>query len=275
MKPKSVTPFLALFTLGLTVSAHAEVLMLDFGPTASTGATLNSPYHTVAGVGFTGGAWNTVALADVGSGLLFSDGTAATGISVNLGSATSSTINLSAQPATSSALGSTTNTGVYAGNSVGTDGIFSGNASSNQRVGLQIGGLAAGTYDVYITARNTNTATNSATYTQSLFAGTSASGNFDYTGIGYSSSVLTYTNPTASSIYTDAWGEGQNYAKLSITLTAGQFLNLAVAGGGADTRGFLNSVQIVGTSIPEPSAYAALGGLAVLGFAALRRRLRG
>jgi len=277
MKPLILTSCLAA-VLGFAATASAQVLMLDFGPTVATGANLtNSPYHTSAGNGFTGTTWNTVGTADVSSGLLFSNNTAATGVSVNLGTTTTSTVNLAAQPSASNALGTATNTGIYAGNSVGTDGIFSGTGTSNNTIGVQIGGLSAGTYDIYIAARNTNTgqqATNG--YAQTVLAGKSASaGNFDFTG--YSSETLTYPSNANTALYSSAWVEGENYVKLSITLSAGEFLNIAVdgtnIGGGGDTRGFLNSLQVVNTSvIPEPSTYAALGGIAALGFAALRRR---
>lgn len=252
--------------------------MLDFGPTGQTGATTNSPYHTANG-SFTGGTWNTLGVADVASGLLYSDNTAAAGVSVNLGISTTSTINLATQPSTSNALGTATNTGVYAGNSVGRDGIFSGTSTSNNSVGVQIGGLSAGTYDIYVTARNTNTGQQANNgYSQTVLVGAGALGNFDFSS--YISSTLTYPSNANTALYTEAWVAGQNYVKLSIVLTAGQYLNLAVdgtnTGGSGDTRGFLNSVQIVNTSaIPEPSSYAALGGLAALGLAVANRRRRG
>lgn len=266
---------LALFFAAAS-AASAQVLMLDFGPTAATGGDLtNSPYHT-ANTGFSGTTWNTVGTADVTSGLLFSNATAA-GVTVNLGVTTTNTVNLTSQPSTSSTLGTATNTGVYAGSSVGKDGIFSGAASSTNTVGLQIGGLSAGTYDIYITARNTNTGQQPSNgYSQTALAGKSAgAGDFDFTG--YTASTLSYPSNSNTSLYTTAWVQGENYVKLSITLSSGEFLNIAVDGAAidtnGDTRGFLNSVQIVNTSaIPEPSAFAALAGLGVLGLAVLRRR---
>lgn len=267
MKSKFITPLLAL-SLGLAVSAHAQVLMLDFGPTVTT-TPANSPYGTGAGAS---PSWNQVQLTDLNSGLLYADGSAATGVTVNLGTATTTTtLNLGTQPATSSALGGIWNTGIYASGSVGTDGIFSGANTVSNTVGFQLGGLAAGTYDIYITARNTSRDDATSSYSQVVKAGTSASsGNFDFSG--YSSKTLTYSGSTSSS----AWVENGNYLKLSVTLTSGDFLDLAVVGTGSDLRGFLNSVQIVNTSaIPEPSVCAALGGLVVLGFTVLRRRSGG
>lgn len=260
--------------LAFSLTASAQVLMLDFGPTTSTGDDrLNSPYHTV-NPGFIDTGWNRIGTADVTSGLVWSTNAAATGLSVNLGATTtdsSRTIGLTATPSGSTLTGSTLTTGIYAGTAPGRDGIFTGTQTSDTRaVGVQIGGLSAGTYIVYMTGRNTNTA---AAHTQNFFAGKStAAGDFDISNTGiFSTRSLSYeAEPTTQE---DAWvGTGglTNYASFSVTLTSGDFLNLAVLGGTGQTRGFLNSIQIV--AVPEPSAFAFLAGLATLGAVALRRR---
>ncbi|MDF3057120.1 MAG: glycosyltransferase family 1 [Rariglobus sp.] len=249
--------------------------MLDFGSTEATlGNLTNSPYHTAAGPSFTGAKWNTIT-ADAPSGLVFSDNSAATGVSVNMGvsSGTTTTINLGSNTFSQLA-GTASDSLIYAGNSVGRDGIFTSN-SSNPYFGVQIGGLSAGTYDIYIAARNTNTGSGQAAYDQIAYVGkASTAANFSFTG--YTSSLLSYAADQNPDTYrASAWVQGDNYVKLSITLTAGEYLNLAVAGNGT-TRGFLNAMQIVSTStIPEPSTYAALGGFAVLGLAVVARRRRG
>ncbi len=269
MKPQIITSLLA---LALTASASASVLMLDFGPTTPTSATTNSPYHTANG-SFTNGNWNVLGLSDIASGLVFSDNSAATGVSVNLGITTTTTVNLASQPGSTSALAAGTSVGVYSGNSVGTDGIFSGNSTSGTAVGLQIGGLSAGTYDIYVAARNTNVGTNAGAYTQIVYASAAASGDpFNFSG--YSNGTLSYTSASTSE-FTTSWVQGENYIKLSVSLSSGELLNVAVDGGGTG-RGFINAVQIVQTSsaIPEPSTYGAIGGLAVLGLAMAQRRRR-
>lgn len=246
--------------------------MLDFGPTASTGSPNNSPYHTAQPTAsINDSSWNTLGTVDVNTGLVYADNTSATGVTINSGSSAGATIALGSQPASSSALGGVANSGVYSGNSVGKDGIF---GAAGERIGLQIGGLAAGSYSIYITARNTSTADNVAAYTETVYAAASSvSGDFNYTG--FTSSALTFSNPTAGSSFTSSWVQGQNYVLLNVNLAAGQYLNIAVAGSGSDTRGFLNSVQIVGTSaIPEPATYAVLAGASVLAGAAYRRRRR-
>lgn len=266
--------------LAFAVVSSAQVLMMDFGPTSTTGGSLtNSPYHTADNT-FTGTSWNKLGTADVASGLLWSNGAAATGVSVNLGATTtdaSRTIGLANTPSNGTGLsGSAMTTGVYADSSPGRDGIFTGSSSGNIRaVGLQISGLTTGTYDIYMTGRNTNT---NAGHTQNFYAGKAASsGDFTFTDTGtFASKSITYfAAPTAQN---DAWSATTlaNYAKFSITITSGEVLQLAVFGGTGDSRGFLNSVQIVNTApIPEPASAGLLLGLAaVTGAACLRRRDR-
>lgn len=241
--------------------------MLDFGPTTVTGADLTrSPYHTVAGGGFTDTIWNKVEgapVADVTSGLLYSNNTAATGVALNFGiGVTSTLVNLATQPTTgNNALGSTVNTGIYSGTSVGKDAIFSGTGTEVRNLGLQVTGLAAGIYEVYMVTRNTNT---NIGYSFTSFAGAGTAGsNFDYVNdAGYTSATLTYVNAAAApTTWIEDGNTNENYVKLTVTLAAGQALNLAVQGDGTNqTRGFLNAVQIV--AVPEPSS-------ALLAFAAL------
>lgn len=269
--------------LGLASAASAGVIMVDFGPTAATDANLtNSPYHTVNS-SFTGqqaSTWNTTT-ADISAGnVLYSDNTVASGVSINVGTGGTNTpstqVIVLANPVSNSALGGTngSNTLIYAGNSVGRDAIFTGSSNTvNGHIGVQVGGLAIGTYDVYISSRMTNATNSAASYTQSIFAGVeNTSTNFNFSS--YTSKDLTYSNPTVASGAISAWSENANYVKFSISITTvGQYLNLAVDGSGSENRGFLNSLQIVPTSqIPEPSAFAALAGLAGLGLAASRRR---
>ena len=238
-------------------AANAQVLMFDFGPTLATGGSLtNSPYHTANG-SFTNTTWNRVQTADVGSGLLWSDGTAATVVALNLGATTtattsSSTLELANIPSNSNALGTTINTGVYTGSSVGKDGIYTGSTGNARAVGFQLSGLAAGTYDIYLTARNTNT---SVAHTQIMFLGASAtSGDFVLDGSGMASETLSIAAGTSSA--TSAWVDNSNYLKMTVVLSSGDVLNLATLGGVAEARGFLNSVQIV--AVPEPATWALL-----------------
>lgn len=265
MTKTTITACLAAF--GTAVSLHASVLMLDFGPTtvAGIGDQTNSPYHQ-AEPSFVQTVWNKVETTDIASGgLVWSDGTAATGLALNIGgnsAAGVTTLDLAKTGLTSSAMGTSIVSGVYAGTSAGADGIYLG-ASGARAVGFQLSGLAAGTYDIYITARNTST---SSAQTQGLYVGTSASaGNFDFSG--YGAKTLTYANNTTA---VTTWSEDANYVKFTVSLSAGNVLNLASY---APARGFLNSVQIVST-IPEPSTYALFAGTGGLMLALGRRQRR-
>jgi len=239
---------------------QAQVLMLDFGPTTVSGSNVsNSPYNT-ANPSFSGTNWNQIGTADVSS-LINADGSAASGLSLNIGATTaattaSSTLGLGNVPSGNAALGAITNTGIYAGSSVGTDGIFTSSSGNSRAVGFQLSGLAIGTYDIYVTARNTSS---NANYTQTAFVGTSAAGNFVLNGPGMTSETLSFANGSSA---TSAWVEDANYLKFTVTLGVGDVLNVATLGGGGESRGFLNSVQIV--AVPEPAIATMLGLSGVL-----------
>jgi len=248
-------------------------MMFDFGPTTVSGAALtNSPYHSLGG-STSDNTWNKVQLADVGSGLLFSDNSAATGVTFNLGVSSTTTIGLGTQPSNSSGLGGATPLpgGIYESPSVGRDGIFAP-STTTRFVGFQLGGLSPGTYDIYISSRNTNT---SAAHSQFGYVGKSAAaGDFDVST--YSTGLaLIPVIPTGEDGGQSAWAQDVNYTKYTLTLAAGEFLNIAANGGngipgaeGSEARGFLNSVQIM--AVPEPSA-ALLSSLA-MGLLVIRRR---
>lgn len=257
---------LALSAFGLSAALQAQVLQLDFGPTVVTGTSqTNSPYHTANGT-FTDTIWNQVQAVDIAAnGLVWSDGTTATGISVNIGATTApgTALSLANTPSRNDAMGISTNTGIYAGTSVGTDGLFTGNGGNTRAVGVQIAGLSTGTYSVYITARNTSLGAQ----TQIVYADkASSAGNFNFGT--YANQTLTYAN---SSAFTSSWVAGENYTVFTISITSGEVLNLASLG--VSERGVLNSVQIV-SSVPEPSSYALLAGAGGLFITAIHRKRR-
>ena len=81
--------------LAIPTAARATALMLDFGPTVTAAAdATKSPAHAAGVIPATEISWNTIT-ADT-STLFYSDGTAATGVSIDLGRSTagSDSINL-------------------------------------------------------------------------------------------------------------------------------------------------------------------------------------
>ncbi len=276
--------------LSLTLPLGAKVLMLDFGGTTVSGADLtNSPYHSV-NTGFTDGTWNKQAISNDNT-LVWSDGTTATGVSYNAlkNGASGGTVIVKGGWLTSGGVtGSTVNTGIYAGTSVGMDGhLFSTTLTDNRAVGIQVFGLEFGTYDIYVSGRNTNY--DATAYSMNFFASASAETTATATSgtgsagtkLDLSSGFVTETNTfndashnTTSWMFTSGDDENSNYAKLTVTLTAeNPLLNVIAMGdlGAEMAQGVFNSIQIV--AIPEPSSFALLGGAAGM-FAAvgLRRR---
>ncbi|MCC5851003.1 MAG: PEP-CTERM sorting domain-containing protein [Verrucomicrobia bacterium] len=249
----------AVSALGLCLSPlHAEFipLLLDFGPTTPTGANLtNSPYHAVSGASFE--TWNILGTSDVASGLLWGNGTAATGVTLDLGvsgdnnTVNESIIDFSTQPSSSSALGGRTNTGVFDGNSVGKDAIFN---SGSPQLGLKIGGLALDTYYVYVVGINTNLGN---------FASNPNDGNLIPMNIGAlaTGDVATLDTDGLSAVNIpnnvfSSWSQGANYARFEVTLTNDNpYLTIFTYDN--SNRGFLNAVQIV--AIPEPGTLVLLG----------------
>ena len=226
------------------VSSTAGVLMIDFGPVpVDTLSATNSPYHT-ANTAFTDTTWNQITENDefTAGGLLYSDGTPATGITVDIGDTPSAPVmdlNLSS-PVLSKALGTEANSGVYAGNSVAKDGIFA-DTRGTRRTGFQVGGLPAGTYDIYLTGRNTNT---SGLPVTRFSVGTSgAPGNFKFSQ--YPTQDISYGESSIES-WVPYGQAGANYAKFRVTIKPNECLNVVTVGTTMkEWRGFINSAQIV------------------------------
>lgn len=260
MHPRSLAPRLLLVALAAAATLNANVLMLDFGPTPVHGDALTtSPYHAEDG-SFSGTVWNVVQKWDIPVGKVrYADGTLAETVSIDIGGATSNesrTISLAHTPSGSHVLGDAVNTGVYQSASAATDAIFTGQQGGHSRaIGVQINGLPAGTYDVYVVPRNTNSTKQN--NLQQVHVGTAdAPGDFDYTAPAFARVSLTYANQTSATL---RWTEGENYAKKTVTVPAGGVINIAVRGDGEyERRGFLNCVQIVARP-PEPPATTPSG----------------
>lgn len=263
---------------GLSSTASAMSLLLDFGSTPGIVAdaqAANSPAHATGAVPATERTWNLVTTADISSGLLFSNNTAATGISLNIAVETAIGSNILDFNAANS-VNSTSLTGSFAtslGSIYGTatadgpakDGIFRNNTGNadNAAIGFRLDGLAAGTYTIYYIGRNTNTAT----VRPQAF----------YTAVGNSSSTFNFTGLTGTTLSNsltsgnDTFIAGDNYNSVTFTIETGQSFFFAAEGTtGTEGRGFLNTIEIV--QVPEPSV--ALLGAASAGLMLVRRKRR-
>lgn len=265
----------------ITASLSAQVLMLDFGNDSGTSLIDNptsSPYHAASGGGLADTTWNSVALTNKAAGTLkWADGTTATTVSYTaykFNAGQTVTNGNGWQTQFNGALPASVNDGIYAPGNVGYDGVMTsaGFTTDNRAIGIQISGLAVGTYDVYVSGRY-NLAT--APYTLNFYAGTNNADNFNFSG--YQSQSVTFSADNESK--TEAWAFeagnsiASNYVKFTVSITEeNQRLNIASQGVGG-VNGVLSSLQIVST-IPEPSTYAVLFGAGALLFAGLRRRGR-
>lgn len=254
----SLSVILLLCFASISNQSKAASLLLDFGPTTTTGsdATL-SMGHFAGAVPNTETSWNKIVNADATSGLVYSDGSAATGVSVIVGrsgAGISDSINYSIKTISSSALGSAENWGIYTNSSPLKDGIFAtGTFSANTNaLGIRVDGLAAGTYTLYISGRNSNTGYSAA---QRFFAGNGAVS----TGFSFSTDTTSYVDeansattpgtgrlPTQADAITSTFAYGDNCTHLVVTLESGDSLYLVAIGIATNEyRGFLNSVEIV------------------------------
>jgi hypothetical protein len=278
-------PILAVL-LATGTPAFAVNLLLDFGNPAANSVVAApyltlSPGHNSGWIPGTQTAWNTVTTSANRTDLVYGDGSAATGITMDLGQETTGgngTIDFGTNIASLTLAGSggavagqqsLLGTGsIYGDNTsstaAGRDGFFGGGTATGTgtAIGLRLDGLAAGEYIAYVMARNTNS--NAASYPMNLYSSVGG------TSTSFSFSALTaevQSNPSyASAGYSGQYNsfvEGENFQAISFTIAAGESFFLAVDGGNdaVDRRGFLNALQIV--SVPEPSV-ALLGSLGLL-----------
>jgi len=195
----------------------------------------------------------------------------ATGVSVTIGqgSGTAGTTDFTAPSIATNLTGtSAAALGTDYNGTAAQDGIFKSGAtggSTTSSVGVRVDGLAAGTYTVYGVLRNTNATNN--TSPEALYTAAAAPATT------FAFSALTPANVANSEASgNNTWIAGDQYATSTVSLTAGQSLFVIANGaaGSAETRGMLDSVQIV--AVPEPgTGLLALAGIAI-GFARRPRR---
>ena len=254
--PSRIIIVVALLSLA-SIKSQASSILLDFGPTAVVPAdALRDPGHASGVVPGTEITWNRIT-GDTNT-LYYSDGTAATGITLDLGRSTAvgpvgdDTINFSDNGFTVSALGTTVNTGVYAGTSPVRDGIFGGaNGTNNLALGLRVDGLPAGTYRIVVHGRNSNTATQAGL----LFYARSAASAGTY---AFSMSDVTAVLSTTAPPIASGFAEGDNFGMLIVTIAAGQSLYIACEGPfPLEMRGFFNAITITSGAPTLPARITA------------------
>jgi len=243
----------------LTASLSAETLLIDFGATAATStASTNNP----AGVAPSAAAdWNLVGGVASASLSFYADGTAATGVSINEGSsATASIVNWTAHP-TASNLGTSIVTNDFASGNPAYGAVFDSGASN---IGMQVSGLAAGTYNLFVVGVNTNSST---PVSETFFAGDTGSSLLTSSSYNFTSLPLSATESN-SGISTSTWVAGTDYQELTVTIAnSGDILTLVAEGGGTTA---LNMLEIV--AVPEPRTWAELAFGAFVLFFVVRRR---
>ena len=263
----------ALITLLFVISmmtARAGTLLLDFGPTAvaSTEANLDMGHFSGA-VPSTQIGWNTVVNAD-NSSLVYSDGSAATGVSLVVGRspwAITNLVDYTKKTISSSALGTGEFWGIYTNTSPIKDGIFAtGNALvPTNGVGIRVDGLAAGTYTLYISGRNTSTSFSAperffAVNGPSASTFTFATNTTTYATEANSATTPGTGNPNQADAITSTFAYGDNCTLLTVTLNTGDSLFLAATGIATNEfRGFLNAVAIVPGSAVLTNFPATIG----------------
>lgn len=282
MKPGTVSSLVAVCAALSFISSRASAasLLLDFGTGAPTGAAtgadgLISPGHQSGGISSGENTWNYID-ADTKTGLVFGDNTPS-GVSIITRGETADNTNIIDYAAGRGlnlvavvGSGASPNT-IYSDNRPARNAVFTVgvNNSNNAAVGSKITGLAAGTYNIYVTGRNTNN--NASAVPQAFYLSTAASSlnTFQFSGAGNTTEASGSITNTVASLSLTTHSQGVTYAAFeNITLGENESIFLATEGTGGELRGFLNSIEIV--LVPEPSAFALLGGS--LSLLAFRRR---
>lgn len=238
-------------------SAHAATsLQIDFG----TGGVYAG---TLAPAGISDTTWNGNANLDVTSGLLYGDGTAATGVILELGAtnenAAGTLLDFTGNDARGPSANTDTQGGIY-DTTLTDDWVYD---RRNADIGVRVSGLAAGEYDVYAITKEPNELTR--TYDVGIGVVTAANGN----SISSASAELT-TTAVGDATGSTTWVNGQNYALTRVTITDTSDYIAVVVDPTNERFATLGGLQIVEV-VPEPSSTALLG-LGALGFILRRRR---
>lgn len=244
---------LCLVLLFAASTAHAQMLIqFDFNNASGEYSGIQSPGHADGTFGASTN-WNIIT-GETTSGLVYANGSAATGVSIDVGQSLNSTsaIDWDDTPA----LGTDPGAGVFA-TVLGSDNFYVGD---NRKLGARVSGLAPGTYNMYAIGRGVATGQLSFTYNQS---------------IGLNLSDLSDPPDLLGAVSNvNSWIEGETYLLGQVTTTStNDFITFITQANSGTPFAAMQGLQIAEvTAVPEPSTYAACFGAVALGFAAWRRR---
>ena len=241
--------------LAATTSVQADTIQFDFG---AGGGGLGTYVGNDAPAGTAATVWNGVFTNQTNptGGLLFADGSAATGVTIETGEGVGA-IDWTApidRGRNNDALGTGDGTlGIYDTALTG-DWFF---GVQNENLGVRVSGLAPGEYDVY--SINREPTAPDRTYD----VGIGVANTTDFTGLAVTSLTGQDTNATA-------FVDGHNFATERVTVTSTSDFITVIIDPTNERFGTISGLQIVAV-IPEPSSFAIILGLGVAG---LTRRKR-
>ncbi len=232
----------ATMTVGLIGGANASTIQLKLGN--ATYADTNAPAQVVDGVS-AGSTWNTLNFSSGGPAVTFpsllDDAGNATGVAAFTGSGEWGTLTNRTDETNGG------NTGIWA-TTLMHDMIH----NDGRIMGVDVSGLSAGTYTVYVIGRFNNEGGNQK-YIASAAAGTAQTLSAAINAIG-----PTQTTTGLAADANDAWLITNNYFKFSVTTDVSN-PDIIVTWKGDNTDGRWNGIQIVSAPVPEPASLALLG----------------
>ena len=238
--------------LAATTSVQADTIQFDFGAPGGLGTYVGN--NAPAGIGAT--VWNGVFTNQTNptGGLVFADGSAATGVTIETGEGIGA-IDWNA-PIDRGRNNNASGSGdIYDTALTGT--WFFG---VNENIGVRVSGLAPGDYDVY--SINREPTEPGRTYD----VGIGVADTTDFTGLAVTSLAGQATNATT-------FVDGHNFATERVTVTSTADFITVIVDPTNDRFATISGLQIVAVpqTIPEPSSFAVILGLGVAG---LTRRKR-
>ena len=238
--------------LAATTSVQADTIQFDFGAPGGLGTYVGN--NAPAGIGAT--VWNGVFTNQTNptGGLVFADGSAATGVTIETGEGIGA-IDWNA-PIDRGRNNNASGSGdIYDTALTGT--WFFG---VNENIGVRVSGLAPGDYDVY--SINREPVEPGRTYD----VGIGVADTTDFTGLAVTSLAGQATNATT-------FVDGHNFATERVTVTSTADFITVIVDPTNDRFATISGLQIVAVpqTIPEPSSFAVILGLGVAG---LTRRKR-